>query len=711
MRFAFPHMLWLLLLLPLVSVGLLWASGVRQKLLNRFSTQKAQQRSFHQISSSIHWSRFSFILVAVVLLIISMARPQWGYHEQRIISRGVDIIVAVDTSSSMLARDFQPNRLTRAKELLRNLIWEAKGSRVGVVAFSGAAVVLCPLTLDYDMAATALKAVDVNTVSTPGTNIGAALRTAASAFEISGANDKILILLTDGEQTELVDQLNATIGEIAKAEIKVFAIGIGGEGGVNIPTLAGPKRDSEGNVVSTALDFDKLEEIADRTGGRAIRADKMGAGEIAEISSELAKFKGTKQDDRTVRIYHDRYPWFIGVAVILLILEALLSSVRGFSGRRGLRSSRNAARKISAVALASCGLLYSNDLSAYPAEDYVKARSAYQEYNGENYDEALRKYEEASSISPESQLLQFNTGATAAHTSDTASAEQRLRAIYDPQNPVLNAKALYGAATLQHRKLRKDIQDGKPGWEAALNQPKEAIDEAKTQLKEKIGSLESVLGDYREALLTYSQDVDFKANYELAQRDRNELQQLLEQLEQQEEQQQQEQPEQQQDNEEKDEEGKEGENDDQSGDKNNPSDQGEKDENEDGKDKPEQPDDKNDQGKTGDQEDGGDKDKPDSPPEGEPGDSGKPNDEPNQQEPQKPQGTPAPTPTPTPAPQPGQNSGDQTPQPGEAPPVPAGQMSPTDVDRLLNTLPSEDQNALQLMFGPQQPNNEMKNDW
>src|SRR5690606_30343484 len=147
--------------------------------------------------------------------------------------------------------------------------------------------------------------VDVNTVARQGTDIGAAISAANGAFEISGGSDRILVLLTDGEQLEEQDALNAAVAK-AKAEgVKIFAIGLGGTTGVNIPTMRGPLR-FEGQVVETKLDFETLTRISQETGGKAIRAEKMGASEIAEISNQLVKFRGNKQQDKTFRVYHER---------------------------------------------------------------------------------------------------------------------------------------------------------------------------------------------------------------------------------------------------------------------------------------------------------------------------------------------------------------------------------------------------------------------
>jgi len=719
MRFAIPHMLWLLLFVPVIGAYLVWTIGLRRDLLTRFGTTKALSRIGVAAATVMTWVRTGLFLLGVFALIVALARPQWGFHERRIVTRGVDLMIAIDTSASMMARDFPPTRLSRAKDLLKNLIWEAKGSRVGVVAFAGSSVVMCPLTLDYNMASTALKAVDVNTVSSQGTNIGSAINAAVQGFQISGGNDRILVLLTDGEQTEQIETLDAAVGKAVEDGVRIFAIGIGSSQGATILTNRGPKRDAQGNVVTTKLDFEKLQEIGTKTKGVAIRAEKIGASEIAEISSQLAKFKGQKQEDKSVRVYHDRYSWFLGVAFICFILEALLRTFRGFHIPRRRRKATIAGTG-TAILLA---LLVPETVFAYPGEAFVRAREAYQKFNAGEYDQSLALYKRAAELSPQDPQLLYNMGAAAAKANKIEEAKKAFRSVYDPAKPLLNAEALFAASTLDHRAVRETIKAKKEEWTTALAGNGEATEAAKKEIQQNIDKLKPIIADYKKAITIKDKDVDMKTNFEIAKRELEELEKMLEDKRQQEQQQQQQQPqnnEQQKENEQKqNQEGQQGQGqpDQQQGESQEQKENQQQPQGQQGEQKPEEPkpgegeqEKQQPENKGQEKEEQQGQGQPNQQPDGKPGEEQQKDQQPD------PRGTPAPTPTPSPTPagtpRPGEGTGQQGPAP-QGTPVPVGQMSPTDVDRLLNTLPPEDQQALQIMFGagPANDRQDMNNDW
>ncbi len=714
MRFAIPHMLWLLILLPVVGAFLVWAVGHRRALLGRFGSDKALAKHGIAAINAISWVRIGLFLLGLAAVILGLARPQWGYHERQVVTRGVDMVIAVDTSASMMAKDFPPNRLSRAKDLLKNLIWEARGDRVGIVAFSGSALVMCPLTLDYNMAATALKAVDVNTVSTRGTNIGAAINAAKGAFDISGSNDRILVLLTDGEQMELTEELDAAISEAKEVNIKIFSIGLGTADGAVIPTMAGPKKDATGNVVRTSLDFETLKKISSATGGQAIRAEKIGAGEIADITSALSQFRGRKQQDKTYKVFHDRYPWFLGAALLFFVAEALLAGVHHWSWLRRRRRIASGTGLLFVAIVTGHGAAF-----AYPGEDFVRSRDALQKYRAGDYNQSTSLYDQAAKLDPQDPQIHYNLGAAASKAGKVDAAREAFGKVYDPTQPALNAEARFGMAILNHRDVRKVIAENKEQWAPKLASGDEA---ATKEVKDAISKLKEIIGEYKETILAKPDDIDMKANYELAKKDLEELEKLL-QDNQSEQQQQQQQDQQQKNEEEKKDEQKQGE--DQKDKQDSQGKEGEK-----GKDDPkpgedskpgenppedkpkdnpgDQPDEeKTPEGKEDEKKPG--EDKPDDATGDKPGDQKKQDGKPD------PKGTPAPTPTPSPTPT-GTSGPGETPGQGSEPsqqgqPVPVGQMSPTDVDRLLNTLPPEDQRALQLMMGAPTDQQDMKNDW
>lgn len=717
MRFDLPNMLWLLALVPLVIFYLLWAWHQRRAIAQRFGTPKALQR-YGLLGGGVgYWLQAGLFVIGFICLILALARPQWGFHERRVISKGIDMMVAVDTSDSMLARDFQPDRITRAKDLLKNLIWEAKGSRVGVVAFAGRAVVMCPLTLDYNMASTTLKALDVNTVTAGGTNIAAAIDASLSAFEISGGNDRVLIILTDGEQLEDTEKLKQVAAKAADEGVRIFAIGIGSNEGAQIPTLRGPKLDPDGNVVVTKMNMDQLEEIADTTNGKAFKAERMGAGEIADISAELAQFKGEKKEDKSVRVYHERYPWFVGAGAACFVIEAL---IRHFRGKRRRMFKRGKA--VATLLVMACIFWSSSIVWAYPGESFMKAREAYQKFNSGEYDPAKALYEDAARLKPNDPQLLYNLGATAARAKNNEEAKAAFRSVYDPSNPILNADALFGAATIEHHEMRDKIKDSRSQWNTALLESPSPEQAAMEEVKGSLEKLKDISKQYQEAIIAKPGDDNMKANYELLRNDIAELEQLLKAAQDKQEQQQQQEQEQKNDQQKQD-----------SNQNDNKDGQGQSNQGNQGQQPGEQKD--NQQDKQGNQEEkknekdgpqnqNDESEKPGEESQDKKDEQGKPQDNGDKDDPNgKPADNTPPKATPTPSPTPGQSPAPGTGQQGEGgtaggkadpkgTPVPIGQMSPSDVDRLLNTLPSEDEKAMQLMFmQPDSTQDDMKHDW
>ena len=338
MRFGNPEALLALGLLPVVAL-LLWLMAARRRaLLARYAEHPMLAHLMPGYSRVRAAMRPVFLLAAVALAVVAAARPQWGYEDRRIRSRGVDLIVAVDTSLSMLAQDYRPSRLARAKELLQNILWTAKGDRLGVVAFAGDAVVMSPLTLDHRMASMALDSINPGTVGVQGTSLHAAVDAAVRAFEEAGKGERVLVLLTDGESHD--GKLAQAIDKATQAGMRVHTIGIGTSEGMPIPMTDGRyKEDRGGAVVSTKLDFLSLTRLSEATGGKAIRANPTGTAELVPIREEIDALQAQEQQEMTMRVYTERFQWFLVPALVLLVLEMLETgaSRRAGAGRRWSR--------------------------------------------------------------------------------------------------------------------------------------------------------------------------------------------------------------------------------------------------------------------------------------------------------------------------------------------------------------------------------------
>lgn len=340
LTFANPQYLWGLLAIPVLVVIFWWALRRRQRALERFASTRLLPHLAMHTSNLRVTGKYLLLLCAAVMAIVACALPRLGFEERQIVSRGIDVMVAVDCSNSMLAQDYKPSRLARAKELLQNILWKAKGDRVGVIAFAGNAYVQCPLTLDYGMAKTALESLSIKSVPAQGTAIGTAIEAGIRTFEAAASGEKILVLLTDGEDQGSNPEEAAK--KAAKAGIRIFTIGIGTSQGVAIPIRDGSgqetyKKDSEGKTVSTRLDFGTLEKIASLTKGQAIKANAGGSAELDVVISDIDRAQKTEQQERKFRIWNERFQWVLLPAIVLLVWEALET---GYSRKRQVWKGR-----------------------------------------------------------------------------------------------------------------------------------------------------------------------------------------------------------------------------------------------------------------------------------------------------------------------------------------------------------------------------------
>jgi Ca-activated chloride channel family protein len=254
-----------------------------------------------------------------VLLTLAAARPQYGRTQQTIERTGVDVIIAVDTSPSMLAEDIKPNRLTAAKDGLKRLVRRLEGNRVGIVAFAGEAFLVCPMTLDHSLASLVLEALDEDTVGASGTSLGTAISTAQKAFERGGSGSPVLVLLTDGEDNE--GRGLAAAKEAAEAGIRIHAIGIGTDRGAPVPDgAAGYKETEDGKKVVSRLDIGGLRAIAEAGGGIAYAASDNPNPAVNSIMLQIDRMRKSELESRRFVIYQDRYGWFIVPAMVLLLL-------------------------------------------------------------------------------------------------------------------------------------------------------------------------------------------------------------------------------------------------------------------------------------------------------------------------------------------------------------------------------------------------------
>ena len=279
-------------------------------------------------------SRLVLRVLALALLVAALARPQWGFRWEEVRRKGLDLVVALDTSRSMMASDIKPTRLQQAKWGIRDLLRNLRGDRVGLVPFAGSSILQCPLTIDYAAFAMTLDDVYSGIIPKGGTAIEQALRTALAAFPAESAADRVILLITDGEDHE-GDPL-ALLPELKEKGIRVYTIGIGTLEGEMVPAgdgQGGYFKDRQGQIVKTALKEDVLQKLALGTGGTYVRSAPGDTGLERVFNESIANLKRSEQENRTAKIYEERFVWPIAAALLLLAWEALLSDRRKPNGK------------------------------------------------------------------------------------------------------------------------------------------------------------------------------------------------------------------------------------------------------------------------------------------------------------------------------------------------------------------------------------------
>lgn len=337
MRFAEPMFLWGLLTLPLFALLFVYAYHRRKKLAARFVSLSMLPKLSTSVSPWRRLAKVTILLFAIAFLFVALARPQWGRKMEHIERRGLDIVLLQDISLSMLAEDVKPNRLTRSRHEISAFLESLSGDRVGLVAFSGEAQVMVPLTLDYGTVQMMLRELTPGWLM-PGTNLEKAIRKGMDLYRNSGSAGQysVMILMSDGEELEAA-AVNAA-KEAAEMGIRIYTIGIGSREGVPIPVPSkngevAYKKDMQGNIVTTRLEDGTLQEIASVTGGLYFYANP-GEFQLQKVLTEIASLE--KKDQATDRMenYQDRYQIFLALAALLFLIEALVSE-RGRKRRVG----------------------------------------------------------------------------------------------------------------------------------------------------------------------------------------------------------------------------------------------------------------------------------------------------------------------------------------------------------------------------------------
>lgn len=332
MSFETPSLLWLVGALPLVvALGLwLWVRR-RRRAAHALGSPALLERLGAGDMSRFPATRSALLILAAAALGLSAAGPRWGLESVEEQTSSADLVLALDVSRSMLARDIPPNRLERTRVLARRVLRELPGDRIGMVAFAGRAYVLSPMTVDHGALQLYLDALDPEIVSQGGSSLAAALRQAADlARGPQDAGRGVVLLVSDGEALEDSEEVREAAARAARVGITIHTVGVGTAEGAPIPEAgaddraASYKRGPDGEIVITALNEDLLRDVAATTGGRYVRLGEAGATDA--VLAALRGLERTEGDaQRRVR-QKERYAWFVLLALVLLLIDGVVAA-------------------------------------------------------------------------------------------------------------------------------------------------------------------------------------------------------------------------------------------------------------------------------------------------------------------------------------------------------------------------------------------------
>ncbi len=493
MSFGAPQWFWGLFVLPALALLFVRAERKSTERLRNFVSPRLLPELAGSVNRFRRALRFSMQLLGFALALISLAQPRWGYTFQDVKRKGIDLLIAVDTSRSMLSNDVSPNRLERVKLATQDLINELQGDRVGLVAFAGRAFVQAPLTIDYDAVVEAIHDLDTKTIPEGGTNISEAIALAERTYGKSAVGNRALVIFTDGE--ELSGDAVKTAKAASNAGVRIFTVGVGTPEGSLIPVSGGEEgtafvKDSKGQVVKSKLDEKRLREIAQSTGGFYLHLEN-GPRTMQQLFAEgIAKMQAGEIDERLSRQPIERYEWPLSAAIVALSMSMLI-------GERKRRRAI-ARRPARAPALATATAL----LFLICLPPVLASAPGLESYRSGKFNDAYQEFQQTLKSHPQTKAadkLQFDSGAAAYKMKDYGKAlESFSQALLSPDLGLQSkshynlGNTLYERGETQHGDEKKlaDWTNALPHYEETLkldpqnNQAKENYEYVKKKIEE-----------------------------------------------------------------------------------------------------------------------------------------------------------------------------------------------------------------------------------
>lgn len=321
-RFAHTYYFYLTALIPVLTALLVLFLFWKRRTLERYGNRAVIGQLMPEYSGVKTILKFILVMLAMLSLVFALANPQTGSRLEKVKRKGIDLMICLDVSNSMLAQDIKPDRLERAKQSISRLIDNLDGDRIGIIVFAGKAYTQLPITSDYAAAKMFTSTINTNIVAVQGTALADAIELASNSFGESKRN-RAMIIITDGEdhQGNTLEQAEAAV----KKGIAIYTIGMGLPEGVPIPqyngnVMTGYKKDRDGQTVMTRLDETLLQQVASLGKGMYVRATNSETG-LNKILDDINKIQKTEIEEKQFSDYETRFQYFVGLALILLLLD------------------------------------------------------------------------------------------------------------------------------------------------------------------------------------------------------------------------------------------------------------------------------------------------------------------------------------------------------------------------------------------------------
>jgi Ca-activated chloride channel family protein len=467
----FAHSIWLLAGVAACGILALSFYHFQKKstaALKKFASGHLLEKLIQGVSPKKRMIKRVILVLAVAAIFVALARPQMGFQWKEVKRKGIDILIAVDTSKSMLAEDVKPNRLERSKFGIMDFVSKLEGDRVGLLPFAGTAFLMCPLTLDYDAFRNSLEALDTEIIPQGGTDLASAIDEAEAAFQ-NDANHKILVLVTDGEDLE-GEALSAAT-EAKNRGLTIFTVGVGTPSGELIPLISGGKngafvKDEKGRPVKSSLDETMLQKIAETTGGRYEPLGQQAEGLEAIYREKLSLVPKQDLAERMQRVPIERFQWPLMLALILLLAEFAISDRK--RNRKNFPVIKTAYRRIPKMGRAAGAtsiavlVLLAIVLLGYRGA-HASPGSAEAAYKAGNFDLAVEGYKSETEKAPEDPQLQFNLGTAAYKGKQYPEALKSFERSLNVQDINLQNQSYYNMGNTLYRQGERTEKTEAPG--------------------------------------------------------------------------------------------------------------------------------------------------------------------------------------------------------------------------------------------------------